>query len=567
MTSRAGLVAAAGPRRTRRWKVSTPRRLILSALAIVPLAFLAVFFALPVVGMILRGLHPAGHWELTSTWEVLTRPREQQALWFTLWISALGTGLTVLLGVPVAYALYRLRLPGRRILRGIVVTPFVLPTVVVGVAFRTLLAPSGPLGFLGIDGTWVAILASLVFFNLAVVVRTVGSVWEGLDPRAEESAAALGATPWEVFRTVTLPSLRPAILSAASVVFLFCATAFGVVLILGGTRYSTIETQIYLLTTNMLDLRSAAVLSIVQFLAVIVLLWAVEFARKRRGQVSVAAGRGGLKPVRGVDAVPLLLTALVVLLVLLPLSTLVVRSLRAQGGWSLSNYRALGSVGEHNALLVPVWEALQNSWRIAVDATLLAVVLGLIVSVLVTRRGATRHTRRLLAALDGAFMLPLGISAVTVGFGFLITLDHPPLDLRSSPILIPIAQALVALPLVVRTMAPALRSTDERQRQAAAALGASPLRAMVTVDLPVVWRPLLAATGFALAVSLGEFGATSFLAQPDHPTLPVVIYTLIGHPGEVNFGMALAASVVLAGVTALVMGLVERLHVGSMGAF
>jgi thiamine transport system permease protein len=87
------------------------------------------------------------------------------------------------------------------------------------------------------------------------------------------------------------------------------------------------------------------------------------------------------------------------------------------------------------------------------------------------------------------------------------------------------------------------------------------------VDLPVVWRPLLAAAGFAFAVSLGEFGATSFLARPEQPTLPVVIFELISRPGAGNFGMALAASVVLGLLTVTVMGLVERLRIGSMGAF
>jgi thiamine transport system permease protein len=162
-------------------------------------------------------------------------------------------------------------------------------------------------------------------------------------------------------------------------------------------------------------------------------------------------------------------------------------------------------------------------------------------------------------------MLPLGVSAVTLGFGFLVTLDRPPLDLRSSAYLVPVAQALVALPLVVRTVAPALRSVDPRQRQAAASLGASPLRVAATVDLPALWRPLLAATGFALAVSLGEFGATSFLARPDRPTLPVVIYQLVSRPGELNFGMALAASVVLGALTVAVMVLVERLRPPPVG--
>jgi thiamine transport system permease protein len=89
----------------------------------------------------------------------------------------------------------------------------------------------------------------------------------------------------------------------------------------------------------------------------------------------------------------------------------------------------------------------------------------------------------------------------------------------------------------------------------------------MTVDVPVLWKPLLAGAGFAFAVSLGEFGATSFLAREDFPTLPLVIFRLLGRPGELNYGMALAASVLLAGTTALVMLLVERLRVTSVGAF
>ena len=149
----------------------------------------------------------------------------------------------------------------------------------------------------------------------------------------------------------------------------------------------------------------------------------------------------------------------------------------------------------------------------------------------VTRRSHSRAERRARGLLDGLFMLPLGVSAVTLGFGFLITLDQPPLDLRDSPLLVPIAQALVALPLVVRTLAPVLGGIDDRQRQAAASLGAGPLRTFVTVDLPVMWKPLLAAAGFAFAVSLGEFGATSFLARDDDPTMPIVIFRLHRPPG------------------------------------
>src|SRR5690606_37809714 len=152
-------------------------------------------------------------------------------------------------------------------------------------------------------------------------------------------------------------------------------------------------------------------------------------------------------------------------------------------------------------------------------------------------------------------------------FGFLIALDRPPLDLRSSFILVPIAQALVALPLVLRTVLPVARGIDERQRESARVLGAGPWRVLADVDLRVLARPVLAATGFGFAVCLGEFGATSFLSRPDRATLPVVIFRLLGQPGGDNFGMAMAAAVILAAATSVVMLLVERLRVGSVGTF
>ncbi len=549
---------------TGRWRA----RAGIAALAAVPLGALLAFFVVPVGGMIARGLWSDGVFDPVGALEVLARGRAQRVLWFTVWSAATATMITLLLGLPVTFALYRLRLPGRRLLRAFVVMPFVLPTVVVGVAFRTLLAPNGLLGWLGLDGTPVAIIAAMVFFNLAVVVRTVGGMWEHLDPRREQAAAALGASPRQVFRTVTLPALAPAIVAAASVVFLFCATAFGIVLTLGGLKYATVETEIYLLTTQFLDLRAAAALSILQLLVVTMLLYVAHTTRRRREHaVDRAAARSVARRPRRGDLPVLGATALGLTLVAAPVLTLLLGSLRVDGSWGLGHYRALGGTGRGNALLVPVTEALVNSWRVAVDATVIAMVLGGLVAVVVSRTGRTSHERRSLALLDSVFMLPLGVSAVTLGFGFLITLDRPPLDLRSSPVLVPIAQAMVALPLVVRTIAPVLRSIDPRQRQVAASLGASPVRVLLTVDLPTVWRPLLAATGFAFAVSLGEFGATSFLARPERPTMPVVIYQLISRPGAENYGMALAASVLLGALTVTVMALVERLRIGSMGAF
>ena len=538
----------------------------LALLAAGPVLVVAVFFVLPVSGMVARGFWSDGALDLRGVVEVLSRPRVARVAWFTVWSSGVATAVAVLLGLPAAFVLHRLALPGRRAIRAALLVPFVLPTVVVGVAFRLLLSEGGPLRSLGLDGSPVAIVAGLVFFNVAVVIRAVGATWEGLDTRPAEAAAALGASPAQVWWTVTLPALRPAIVSAASIVFLFCATAFGIVLTLGGVRYATIETEIYLLTTTLFDLQAAAALSVLQLVVVVALL---ALAARLRAVPDATSSRTTARPrrIRRGDAPALAVTALVLALVAAPIATLVLGSFRSDGGWSLVNYRALSGVGSNDALLVPVTQALLTSLRTAVDATWMALLMGMAVAVLVTRRSQSRGERRVRDVLDGFFMLPLGVSAVTLGFGFLITLDRPPVDFRDSALLVPIAQALVALPLVVRTLVPVLAGIDDRQRQAAASLGASPWRALRTVELPVVWKPLLAASGFAFAASLGEFGATSFLARDDNPTVPIVIFRLIGHPGELNFGMALAASVVLAATTAVVMLAVERLRVPSVGAF
>jgi thiamine transport system permease protein len=543
---------------------SAGRLAAVTAAAAIPLLVLGIFFLLPVGGMVSKGFVQHGRLDVGGALAVLGRPEIRRAVWFTVWSSLAGTALSLLLGLPAAHVLNRLDFQGRTWLRALLVVPFVLPTVVVGVAFELLIGESGPLGGLGLDGSPVAIVAGLVFFNASLVIRVVGGAWESLDPRPAEAAAALGASPLRVLRDVTLPALRPAIVSAATVVFLFCATAFGIVLTLGGLRYSSVETQIYLLTNTLLDLQAAAALSILQ-LAVVVVLLLVAARVRRTPDGSVARTRVRLRRPSVGDLPALLGTAVLLALVAAPLAGLVVGSLRVDGAWSLANYRALQTPGSHQALLVPVTTALVNSLRIAVDATWMSLLLGLTVAAVVTRRSRGRGERRLRSVLDGLFMLPLGVSAVTLGFGFLITLGRPPLDLRDSPLLIPVAQALVALPLVVRVLVPVLSGIDDRLRQAAATLGASPYRAMLVVDLPVIWKPLLAAAGFAFACSLGEFGATSFLVRDDRPTLPVVIYRLLSHPGDLNYGMALAGAVVLGATTALVMLLVERLRVSSVG--
>ena len=528
----------------------------------VPLAFLGVFFAWPVATLVARGFFPDGAFSLEGFQQVFSEPRTWRVITTTLAQAAAGTVVSVLLGVPGAWVLYRTRFPGRWLVRAIVTIPFVLPSVVVGVAFKSLVISTGPLGHLGLDESFAIIVASLVFFNYALVVRTVGALWASLDPRTEQAASVLGASPARVFLTVTLPALAPAIFSAAALVFLFCASAYGVVMVLGGAGYGTIETEIWFLTAQLLDLGGAAALSIVQLVVVgasLVVANRLQATQARAQRLRTdSSNETPWSPRR--DALPTALTAAVVVgLLLFPISTLVLRSLTTASGLGLDHYRNLATTGG-GTLSVPVWDAVGNSLRTATLATVLALALGLLVSLVVSRNPRNDLGRRGLGLLDAAFMLPLGVSAVTVGFGFLITLNRPPLDLRSSMALVPIAQAIVALPLVVRVLLPVLRAIDPRLREAAAVLGASPGKVLRDVDLAFLTRGLGLATGFAFATSLGEFGATSFLARPDQPTLPVVVFRLIGRPGIENQGTGMAAAVLLAVGCALVMALAERMR-------
>ena len=485
-----------------------------AAAAVLPVAFLAAFFFWPVTALVARGFVVDGKWSLAGVQEVLAAPRTWRILAQTLTQAVLGTLGSVVLGVPGAYVLYRCRFPGRRLARAVVSVPFVLPTVVVGVAFAALFAPTGLFGSLGLQESLAGIVAALVFFNYSVVVRTVGALWSRLDPRAEDAARTLGAGRARVLATVTLPALAPAIASAAALVFLFCASAFGVVLVLGGESYGTIETEIWYQTTQLLDLSAAAALSILQLLVVGASLMIAGAARARQERALRLSGNRVDAPLRASDLPAVLVTAAVVLgLLVLPMVSLIWRSFVTADGIGAANYAALS--GAAGAFTVSVWQALANSLVIGLAATGLAVGLGLLVSYVLSRRPASAPGRRVMRTVDAVFMLPLGVSAVTVGFGFLITLNRPPLDLRSSWVLIPIAQAMVALPLVVRTLLPTLRAVDPRLHEAAATLGAGPGRVVATIDAPFALRGLGLAVGFAFATSLGEFGATSFLSRPD----------------------------------------------------
>lgn len=550
----------------------TPWQVAGIALAVcLPLGFLLLFFVWPVVALLWAGLWGEGGFSLTAVSEMFASARTWRVLGNTLLQAICAAVVAVVLGTPAAFVLYRLRLFGRGFLRAVLTVPFVLPTVVVAAAFLALFGEGGALAALHLEGTFWLVVAALVFPNVGVVARQLGTFWARLDETQVQAARVMGARPARAWWSVTFPALLPALAGAFALVFLFCATSFGIVLILGGGPFANIETEIYRLTVQFLDLRSAAVLSLVQFVLVVgVLAFAGRLRKAGERAVDLAAAPRAARALRLRDIPTVVFVLLTVLcLHVAPLTAVVWRSLRGpDGAFSFANYLALLHPPAALRLDAPVSNAVWLSLRTSVFAALLALLLGFCVAFVLSRRPVSGSLRRAQSVFDGVVMLPLGVSAVTLGFGLLLTMHKPfgvGIDLRTSVVLIPLAQALVALPLVVRVLLPVLRGISADLRLAAAGLGAAPLRVFLAVDMPLLGRSLGLALGFAFAASLGEFGATSFLVRPGDETLPVLVGRLTSQQAHGSYGAGFAAAVLLGALTALVLLVCERLRVPGSG--
>ena len=525
------------------------------AIAAIPAAFVALFFGYPVATLLARGLGI----DIGRLGDVLTGSRFLKIIWFTTWQAFASTLLTLVIAMPLTWAIANRVFRGRRLAKVLVTVPFVLPTVVVAGAFIAVMDRFGlDEGSVRLRHTVWAILLAHAFFNVAVFVRTVGGFWGQLDRRPEEAARTLGASPWKTFVEVTLPRLRPAMAASLSVVFLFCFTSFAVVLLLGGPRRSSIETEIYRYAINLSDVSTAAALSIVQMVAVVVLVAMNGRLQRRIGTKQGLVADRAIRPRTTRQRVSLAaIVAGTGVLLSLPLAVLVERSLSTGDGYSFANYAALSD--RARVLPVSALRALGNSLAFALVAAGIALIIGGMASLAIVH--GTKFSSRL---LDLGMLLPLGTSAVTLGFGVLISLDRGILDLRSSWWIIPITQSLIAIPFVVRSVVPVLRAIDPRVREAAATLGASPGVIRREIDLRIGARALATGVGFAFAISLGEFGATSFVGRrPDSLTVPLAIQRLLGTPGDLLRGQAMALSVILMIVTALVVMIGDRLHPGS----
>jgi thiamine transport system permease protein len=313
--------------------------------------------------------------------------------------------------------------------------------------------------------------------------------------------------------------------------------------------------EIWRQATRFGDVGSAAVLTVVQLTVIALLVVASSrLLRRHTRALGLTVGQQRQPPRPGRQRLLVAVTALATAVAIaVPTVALVERSLRSSDGYSLRAWRSLGSAEIRPGIRIgldPV-DALTTSLRVMVVAVLVAVVIGALAALAIAETTAGGRV------LDTALLLPIATSAVTVGFGILITFDEDPFDWRGTWWIVPIGHALVAIPFVVRTVLPVLRGVEVQRREAAATLGASPLRAWRAVVLPHLRRPLVIGAGIAAAISLGEFGATSFLSRSGQETMPIAIERLLGRTGTLLQGQGYALAVILAVATVAAVILID----------
>lgn len=558
-----------------------------------PSIFLGLFFFYPLVRILGLGLD----FSFLSANPAFPA-RALGVLRFTFLQAVLSTLLTLLAGLPLAWLFARYDFPAKSLFRVLTAIPFMLPTVVVAAGFNALLGPRGwlnlalmaifslqraPIVFVGTLG---AILAAHVFYNATIVIRLVGNAWASLDTRLADAARSLGASPARTLMHVTLPLLRPSILAAGLLVFLFDFTSYGVILLLGGPRYVTLEVEIYIQALQMLNIPAAALLSLIQLGCTLAFSFVyARYVTRVTSAIKPRAAWMNLQKPRGLRQKTVVagLLLFLTLFFALPILALPLRSVSrleaeraslapANAGLSLDYYRELFINRRDSLFYVPPFEAARNSLAYASLTVLLSLLLGFPAAAALARPTALEKW------IDPLLMLPLGASAVTLGLGYIVTFNRPwlpagwfpsggPASLLTSPLLIPLAHTTIALPFVIRSLQSALAQIPQRYREAAAVLGASRWQTWLNVDWPIISRAAVAAGAFAFTISLGEFGAASLLARPEYPTLPTAIYRFLSQPGGLNYGQAMAMATLLMLVTGLGILVIERLRLPGAGEF
>lgn len=530
----------------------------------IPIILLLAFLVYPVLTVIIQGLTSGSG---SSFLEVISSPAIQYGIQFTVIQALLSTILVVVLGLPGAFILARMRFRGKSLVRALMIVPFVLPPIVVVIGFNQMFGAYGVIDSLlmwmqssslsvfnlasGVPG----IILAHTFYNVPLVLLMVSASLERLNPEIEESANLLGATTYQRFRRITLPHILPALLAASILTFLFCFMSFPIILAFGQGRFLTIEAQIWN-AFRFFDYGEASSLTLIQLM--ITLTLAVVYVRLGRQQGNNGGATASIKTVEFGEyrlrerGLIILYVVMILVLILGPIVTIVRAAVYNpnNGTFTLEGFVNLLVGGSQGGLT-----HLVNSLFYSGLATLFAVILGIPLALAMQSRSRTLPTLS-----STMILLPLGVSSISVAYGLMLTVAVPTgLVTNPWPIIV-IAQTIIGLPFSARAIEIAMRNIDPELLDQADSLGASRMQRLLFVELPLLAPGILVGGVFAFAMAIGEMSATYLIALPQNYTLAVAIYDNYATRHFVEAG---AAALILVMICVIAFLLMERISEGS----
>ncbi|MFZ9459554.1 MAG: ABC transporter permease [Ilumatobacteraceae bacterium] len=488
-------------------------------LAIAPIFFIFAFIVAPVLNIFVSSLQ-------FESLNLLRTEAIRNVVWFTTWQSLVSTALALTVALPLAFVTANFKFKAQRLTTSLISMPFILPSIVVGVAFLQIL----PNNF---HRTAFALILAHVYFNFGFASRLISARWLQIHPHLDDAARTLGASPLKLFRTLTLPLLSKAITNAALIVFTLCFTSYGVVRVLGGPSRSTLETEIYFRAMQLGDVSGAMLLSALQVVIIALLFVVTTKASSKKFEQSTRPTITRQIPLQ-TGRQKIVITTIIssaTAFAIVPVLAIAFKSINTDSRFTTTAWRTVFTSPE-------IAQSITKTLIYAVIAMSLATLLGLLSACSVAYNNNFRF-------ISGLTTLPIVISAVSIGLGIIITFDTQPFDWRGAQLMLPLAHTLVALPLVMRIISPVLQAIPDSLRQASSVLGASPRQTWLNIDFKIIRRAAISAAAISATVSIGEFGASSFLARRGAETLPVMISRLLSRPGDSLQSQAFALATLL----------------------
>ena len=511
---------------------SKSRALLL--LAVLPIVFIALFVVVPTLNIFFTSI------KLDSI-KLLRTSQIRNIVLFTTWQAIASTLIALIVALPIAFCMANFRFTFQRLSASLVSLPFVLPSIVVGVAFLQIL-PSN------LHRTAFALILAHVYFNFGFAARLIGARWLQIHPHLDDAARTLGASPFKLLTTITLPLLRRSIINAALIVFTLCFTSYGVVRILGGPSRSTLETEIYFRAMQLGDVSGAMLLGALQIMIIGALFIATIRANRGSSEQTSRPSISRQKPLRATKQKLAIMLVILssTLFAVAPVAAIAIRSLTSNSKFTTEAWQTVFANPE-------IIQSLGKTLIFAMITMTLAPFLGLICAC------NTIYGDKRLRFISGLTTLPIIISAISIGLGIIITFDTQPFDWRGAKFMLPLAHALVALPLTMRIISPVLQSIPDSLRQASSVLGASSWQTWRNIDLKIIRRAVISAAAISASVSIGEFGASSFLVRRGAETLPITISRLLSRPGDSLQTQAFALATLLAAFSIATIFVVDAL--------